>query len=215
MTLTLVLAFTQAGFAQVTAGGKQVSTAVVRKIELSKTELERIASEGKTPSEKRRLIIDAYKDNSLIQAVSTAMKADKTDVLNHLATNPAALETLEYANRILQSKNASALDQRAARDISMIFRYISRSSATTAKDQADIPATRKAVVVASKVAEYGEPAVKWLDVVSKKISEGVPANQALRIAARDVLGLKAEREIDVFMSKDPKDLEESFVGCKL
>lgn len=212
MIAALLVSFTQVAYtAPVVAKSAVTAKATEATKRVTPEDIERISREGKTPNEKRNLVIQAYKDNAFIRKAAEDIRVDKTDLLSHLATNPQAVETVEYTVSVLANPKASALDKRAAESNVTMLRHIARSTATSSQDQADIASTRKAVVLGAYVAKYGAEAVAWHEAVSKRMSEGVKANLAVRNAAETKLGLKGQ-EVDKFMNKAE---EESLANCRL
>ncbi len=211
MIVALVMAFGQVGFtAPIAAKSTAVQVRETRQ-SIDRKALEEVASKGKTAKEKRDLVIQAYGADASIKLAADVIQVDKTELLSHLATNPAAVDTVNYTVKVLNNKDASALDTRAALANSKVLRTIARNSALSAKDQADIAATRKMVVVGAYVAQYGEKAVQWLENVSKRTSEGVQANLAVRSAGKEILKLE-DAALEKFMDSKDKD---SFANCKL
>ncbi len=212
IVLALLMSLTQAGHAALPVVTKSVAVrATEAKLEINKNEIENLVNKGKTAKEKRDLLIQEYGDNAAIQAAAETIQMSKTELLSHLATNLDAVETVNYTVRILKDVKASELDTRAALSNSKILRTIARNSALTAKDQADIAATRKMVVLGAYVAGYGKKAVMWHENVAKKTSEGLQANIAVRVAAKEILNLEGQA-LEDFMSRDNKD---SLANCKL
>lgn len=212
IVVALALTFAQGSFAQVKAGSIATVAKLTEARVIDQAKLEKTAAEGKTPQQKRNLVIEAYGQDAGIKKAAADMKVDATDLLAHLATNTDAVETVNYTARILADNKASALDKRAADASAKILRTIARNSALSAKDQADIAATRKAVTLGSKVAEYGDTSVVWFETMAKRMSEGVQANVALRNASTQVLKLEG-KALETFMSSRPEDMENSLLGC--
>lgn len=211
MIVALVMAFAQVGFTAPVTGKSTAVQVRETKQSIDRKALEEVASKGKTAKEKRDLVIQAYGADASVKAAADAIRVDKTELLSHLATNPGAVDTVNFAASVLNSKGGSELDIRTANAISKILRTIARNSALTAKDQADIAATRKMVVVGAHVSQYGEKAVQWLEKVAQRTSEGVQANIAVRSAGKEILKLE-DAALEKFM--DPKE-ENSFANCKL
>ena len=220
MIVALVMAFAQVGFSAPGAVKSTVVQAKEARLAIDRKALEEVANKGKSAKERRSLVIEAYGADASVKAAAEIIGMDKTDLLSHLATNPAAIDTVNYTTQVLSSEKAMmsskkdiSLNVRAARANAKILRNIARNAALTAKDQADIPAVRKAVAVGAVVAQYGESAVRFIEVWAEKTEAqgSLTASVALRQSGKEVLKLNSS-ELEKFM--DSKN-EESFANCKL